>query len=55
MSSLCGIWGKPYLDLSPFLDTRRFPELDDEIVYGLANVDTGYTGGSLTWMNVVAP
>jgi Rieske 2Fe-2S family protein len=55
MSQLCGIWGKPYIDLSPFIDTACFPALDAEIVYGLAQVEPTYTGGSLKWMNVVAP
>jgi hypothetical protein len=52
---LVGIGGRPYVDLSPFIDTSCFPELDDEIVYGLSRVDVSYTGGSLKWMNVVAP
>jgi Rieske 2Fe-2S family protein len=53
--SLAGIWGRPYLDLTPFIDTACFDELDAEIVYGLSKVDVSYTGGSLKWMNVVAP
>lgn len=52
---LCGIWGHPYLDLSPFLDTSSFPELDREITLGLARVETSYTGGTLKWMGVCAP
>lgn len=55
MSGLWGIWGRPYLDLSPWLDISLFPALDEEIAYGLARVETSYTGGSLKWMNVVAP
>jgi Rieske 2Fe-2S family protein len=54
-AKLCGIWGRPYLDLSPFIDTSSFPELDDEIVSALPRVESSYTGGSLKWMNVVAP
>ncbi len=48
MSQLCGIWGRPYIDLSPFIDTACFPALDAEIVYGLAQVEPTYTGGSLS-------
>jgi hypothetical protein len=55
MSALVGIGGRPYVDLAPFIDTSCFPELDLEIVSGLARVEVSYTGGSLKWMNVVAP
>ncbi len=55
MSRLCGIWGQPYIDLSPHIDTSSFDELDDEIMCGLPNVDVAYTGGSLKWMGVTAP
>jgi len=52
---LCGIWGRPYVDLAPFVDTACFAKLDLEIVLGLSTVDVSSTGGSLKWMNVVAP
>ena len=55
MSALAGIWGLPYIDLSGCIDTACFAELDTEITYGLSRVDVDYTGGSLKWMNVVAP
>lgn len=55
MSRLCGIWGRPYIDLDGVLDTSSFGELDREIGYGLTALDVSYTGGSLKWMNVVAP
>ncbi|GAC1393542.1 MAG: hypothetical protein NVSMB47_01020 [Polyangiales bacterium] len=55
MSSLCGIFGRPYVDLAAFLDTSCFPALDEEIVYALSRLPTSYTGGSLKWMGVVAP
>jgi Rieske 2Fe-2S family protein len=54
-SRLWGIWGRPYLDLSRDIDVSCFPALDEEIAYGLARVETRGTGGSLKWMNVVAP
>jgi Rieske 2Fe-2S family protein len=53
--TLWGIWGRPYLDLSADIDTSCFAELDEEVAFGLARVDTTRTGGSLKWMNVVAP
>jgi Rieske 2Fe-2S family protein len=54
-SRLWGIWGRPYINLSGDIDIASFPELDEEIAYGLACVETTRTGGSLKWMNVVAP
>ncbi len=55
MSRLCGIWGRPYVDLSPVIDTSSFPELDEEIVCALPRAEVSYTGGSLKWMGVTAP
>ncbi len=55
MNKLCGIRGRPYLDLSPWIDTSCFSALDEEIVYALPRASASYTGGSLKWMNVVAP
>jgi hypothetical protein len=55
LNKLCGIWGRPYVDLAPFLDISCFPSLDDEIAYGLARVESTHTGGSLKWMGVAAP
>jgi Rieske 2Fe-2S family protein len=54
-SKLWGIWGRPYIDLSGDVDTSSFAALDEEITYGLARAETMPTGGSLKWMNVVAP
>ena len=55
MSRLCGIFGRPYLDLSEVIDTSDFEELDDEIIGALPRLETSYTGGSLKWMGVTAP
>ncbi len=55
MSRLCGIWGRPYIDLGAVIDTSSFAELDDEIVGALPRVEASYTGGSLKWMGVTAP
>jgi len=54
-SRLCGIFGKPYADLSDLIDTSGFDAIHREITRGLAIVDTAYTGGSLKWMGVCAP
>lgn len=54
-SRLCGIFGKPYADLSGLVDTSGFDAMHREITRGLAVVDTTYTGGSLKWMGVCAP
>ncbi|MGC4079509.1 MAG: aromatic ring-hydroxylating dioxygenase subunit alpha [Rubrivivax sp.] len=51
----CGVLGRPYVDLSPFLDITCFDELHDELTRGLAEVESSYTGGSLKWMGVCAP
>jgi len=53
--SLVGIRGKPYVDLSPHVDTSCFPELDREITSALCRVESSYTGATLKWMGVVAP
>jgi Rieske 2Fe-2S family protein len=54
-SRLCGIFGKPYADLSDLLDISGFDAIHQEITRGLAVVDTSYTGGTLKWMGVCAP
>jgi hypothetical protein len=55
LGTLRGIWGRPYIDLEPFVDTSRFAEIDDEIAYGLTRVETSYTGGSHKFMGIVPP
>lgn len=50
-----GIWGYPFLDLEPFLDLSQLPRIHEEICLGLCHVLPAYTGGSLKWMNIVAP
>jgi len=51
----CGVFGKPYADLSELIDVSSFPDIHEEITRGLASVETSYTGGSLKWMGVCAP
>ncbi|MCC6665844.1 MAG: hypothetical protein IT375_18960 [Polyangiaceae bacterium] len=55
MSQLWGIFGKPFIDLECHVDLELLDALDDEICAGLAEVEVGYTGGSLKWMGVAAP
>jgi Rieske 2Fe-2S family protein len=55
MSRLCGIWGRPFVDLSRLIETSCFAELHEEIVCALPRVEPQYTGGSLKWMGVTAP
>jgi hypothetical protein len=55
LGQLRGIWGRPYIDLERFVDLTRLPALDEEISYGLAQVDVSYTGGSHKWMGIVPP
>jgi hypothetical protein len=55
LGSLRGIWGRPYIDLERFVDLARLQALDEEVSYGLAQVEVGYTGGSHKWMEIVPP
>ena len=55
MARLHGIFGRPFVDLSPFVDTDAFPEIHEEITRGLVDAPSTYTGGTLKWMGVVAP
>jgi hypothetical protein len=55
LGSLRGIWGRPFIDLEPFVDLSRLAAVDEEICYGLTEVEVGYTGGSHKWMDIVPP
>ena len=55
LGSLRGIWGRPYIDLTPYVDTSRFAEVDEEICWALAQLETSYTGGSHKTMGIVPP
>lgn len=55
MTRLCGLFGKPYVNLEPHFDVSVFPALDRELTLGLSRVEPSYTGGTLKWMGVVAP
>jgi hypothetical protein len=53
--SLTGLWGRPFVDLAPFLDRSVMPALHEEICLALATVPTSYTGGSHRSMGIVPP
>lgn len=57
MTRLWGLYGRPWIDLGPFLDldADHLERLDREIVLGLSRVRPSWTGGTLKWMGVVAP
>jgi hypothetical protein len=55
LGGLRGIWGRPYVDLTRYVDAARCAALDEEICLGLAQVETSYTGGSHKWMGIVPP
>lgn len=52
-SSLVGLYGRPWLDLEPYLDTSSFAELHEEICLGLAQTPLDYTGGSHRAMGIM--
>jgi hypothetical protein len=55
LGSLRGIWGRPYVDLTRYVDTAPFAAIDEEICLALTQVETSYTGGSHKWMGIVPP
>jgi hypothetical protein len=55
LGSLRGIWGRAYVDLEPFLDLSRLDAIDEEVTYGLTQVEVSYTGGSHKSMEIVPP
>jgi len=48
-----GIFGRPYIDLEPYLDLSMLPELHEEICLGLTRVPVDYTGGSHRTLDIV--
>ena len=48
-----GLFGRPYLDLEPYVDLSLLGELDEEIALGLAEVPVDYTGGSHRSMEIM--
>jgi len=48
-----GIFGRPFVDLSPHLDLAPLAEIHDEVCLGLAQLPVDYTGGSHRSMGIV--
>lgn len=48
-----GVFGRPYVDLEPYVDLDALDALDDEIAVGLAEVPVDYTGGSHRSMEIM--
>lgn len=51
--AVVGIFGRPFVDLEPFLDLSSLPELHEEICLGLTRVPLDYTGGSHRTLGIV--
>jgi hypothetical protein len=49
------IFGRPFIDLEPFVDLEALTALDDEICQGLAGLAVDYTGGSHRSMEITPP
>lgn len=52
---LRGLFGRAYLDLSPYFDVSAFAELHEEICLGLGQLPLDYTGGSHRSMGIMPP
>lgn len=48
-----GLWGRPFIDLGPFLDLSALPALHEEVCVALTQLPLGYTGGSHRSMGIV--
>ncbi len=48
-----GIFGKPFVDLEPFVDGSKWDELHEEICRALAEIPLDYTGGSHRSMGIM--
>lgn len=48
-----GVFGRPYVDLEPYVDLDALDALDDEIAVGLAEVPVDYTGESHRSMEIM--
>jgi hypothetical protein len=49
------IFGRPFVDLEPYVDCDELTALDDEICAGLTEITPTYTGGSHRWMGIKPP
>ncbi len=48
-----GLWGRPYIDLAPYLDLSTLPEIHEEVCLALTRTPLGYTGGSHRSMGIL--
>lgn len=48
-----GLFGRPYVDLEPYVDVSALDAIDEEIARGLAEVPVDYTGGSHRSMEIM--
>jgi len=48
-----GLFGRPWVDLEPYVDTTEFEALNEEICLALAEVPVDYTGGSHRSMDIM--
>ncbi|MDB4946319.1 MAG: hypothetical protein JWP97_5853 [Labilithrix sp.] len=55
MKGFAGLLGRPFVDLSPYLDLSALPAVDDEVCLALAEVPVDYTGGSHRSMEIMPP
>lgn len=53
MAGLTGIFGRPFIDLEPYLDLDGLDEVHDEICLALTRVPVDYTGGSHRSMGIM--
>lgn len=52
-TNLTGLWGHPFIDLAPFIDTSSFPRIHEEVCLGYAQVPVEYTGGCHRAMGIM--
>lgn len=52
-SGIKGLFGRPYVDLEPYLDLTSLAVIHEEICLALASVPVDYTGGSHRSMGIV--
>jgi hypothetical protein len=50
-----GIFGRPFVDLEPFVDVAPLARIHDEVCLGLAQMPVDYSGGSHRSMGIVPP
>ncbi len=52
---LRGLFGRPFVDLEPYVDTSRFAALHEEICLALTQIPLHFTAGSHKSMGIVPP